>query len=826
MLPKRNSVVVLLAFLASFGALAQDGSAQLRLHAPVYKSKAKKGGAVTFAPLKASTSFSVVVRLYEKSGSELVPLMDEMGMPWAEELDFAIEAKGGVLGPAGDSNPTSGSFILPSKLAGELDLIVGSSKSLPDGFEMDVAWFTTQITNFGKKAVEYAESPAELVGKSMVAGPQGPMGLQGDVGPVGPAGATGPAGPAGPKGDTGSQGPAGPQGATGPSGGPPGPIGPKGDPGQDGPHTGGVNNTFASSAFVGGGTDNAANGSHSVIDGGFDNRAAGEYSTVGGGLLNKVEAGSEAARGATIAGGLYNKVSNRSGSGNAVGGGERNEIAMYGDQYGYGHATIGGGYRNSIRGDSGYGYESNLRASTIGGGSYNSVSGNLVTIGGGGNNRVESGGYDDYASTIAGGVENSISGRTGPANAIGGGRYNQIRISGDYVDSNGGATIAGGRGNLIAGEGYSYRYASRGDFSAIGGGTNNEIRASKAVIGGGYENRVNRGAVGATVGGGYGNRVYENAGGGTIAGGSENTIRGVPGYYYNQGPHFSTIGGGERNETMGSADVVGGGSYNRAGYPSSYGSGYYQYVTAHNTVGGGYGNRAYGDVYGSTTIGGGASNRVSRDLGTVGGGYDNRVDGRAGTVPGGYSNTAAGDFSFAAGREALASHTGSFVWGDGLGGIKDSQGPNSFTVYARGGATIFSNAAASAGVVLPSGAGSWSSVSDRDSKENMQPVDARRVLELVAGMPILTWNYKAQDESVRHMGPMAQDFREAFGLGVSAKLIDTVDPDGVALAAIQGLNELVTEKDAEIDALRDELSTLREQMEALVGRVEALSAER
>ena len=79
-------------------------------------------------------------------------------------------------------------------------------------------------------------------------------------------------------------------------------------------------------------------------------------------------------------------------------------------------------------------------------------------------------------------------------------------------------------------------------------------------------------------------------------------------------------------------------------------------------------------------------------------------------------------------------------------------------------------------------------------------------------IPIATWNYKAQDESVRHMGPMAQDFHAAFGLGVSDKLIDTIDPDGVALAAIQGLNALVREKDAEIAELRERL----ERLEALV----------
>ena len=65
------------------------------------------------------------------------------------------------------------------------------------------------------------------------------------------------------------------------------------------------------------------------------------------------------------------------------------------------------------------------------------------------------------------------------------------------------------------------------------------------------------------------------------------------------------------------------------------------------------------------------------------------------------------------------------------------------------------------------------------------------------------------------MGPMAQDFHAAFGLGVSDKLIDTIDPDGVALAAIQGLHALVEEKDAEIAENRAEIEELRERLERL-----------
>ena len=97
-------------------------------------------------------------------------------------------------------------------------------------------------------------------------------------------------------------------------------------------------------------------------------------------------------------------------------------------------------------------------------------------------------------------------------------------------------------------------------------------------------------------------------------------------------------------------------------------------------------------------------------------------------------------------------------------------------------------------------------------KENFEPVDVEAVLDHVLDLPLTTWNYKAQADSVRHMGPMAQDFYAAFELGLGETTIDTIDPDGVALAAIQGLHALAQEKDAKIGELEARL----ERLEALV----------
>ena len=107
--------------------------------------------------------------------------------------------------------------------------------------------------------------------------------------------------------------------------------------------------------------------------------------------------------------------------------------------------------------------------------------------------------------------------------------------------------------------------------------------------------------------------------------------------------------------------------------------------------------------------------------------------------------------------------------------------------------------------------GTFVSASDRATKENFEPLNPREVLAKVATLPLSKWSYK-QDPATRHLGPMAQDFYAAFGVGPDDKHIATVDADGVALAAIQGLNQKVEEKDARIKELEQRLNKLEQQM--------------
>ena len=83
-----------------------------------------------------------------------------------------------------------------------------------------------------------------------------------------------------------------------------------------------------------------------------------------------------------------------------------------------------------------------------------------------------------------------------------------------------------------------------------------------------------------------------------------------------------------------------------------------------------------------------------------------------------------------------------------------------------------------------------------------EPLDGFRVLARVVDLPISTWRYQWEPPHVRHLGPMAQDWASAFGLGDGDTRIPVVDANGVALVSIQALHRLVRELRAEVADLR------------------------
>ena len=102
----------------------------------------------------------------------------------------------------------------------------------------------------------------------------------------------------------------------------------------------------------------------------------------------------------------------------------------------------------------------------------------------------------------------------------------------------------------------------------------------------------------------------------------------------------------------------------------------------------------------------------------------------------------------------------------------------------------------------------WCSLSDRNLKTAIEPIDPQAVLAAVAGLDIRTWQYRNDDPSVRHMGPMAQDFYGAFGLGESDRWIFPLDADGVALAAVQAMNENMEAQGARLSAMETRLDSI------------------
>lgn len=282
-----------------------------------------------------------------------------------------------------------------------------------------------------------------------------------------------------------------------------------------------------------------------------------------------------------------------------------------------------------------------------------------------------------------------------------------------------------------------------------------------AIVVGGIENKARASA--SFIGGGRKHVINNDCGHSSIVGGWENTIGGP------FGVNYGFIGGGILNKVEGSGGVIAGGSQNLVG-----GTG--------------------------ATVGGGANNIA--------------ING--GTVPGGEANEASGAYSFAAGYNAKATHQGSIVFSNyNLVTPVVSSSANQFTVRASGGVRFFTNDTMTTGVTLSAGGGAWNTVSDRNSKENIQSVDPVDVLHRLLQIPVSTWNYIGQPAEYAHMGPMAQDFHAAFGLGEDNRRISTIDTDGVSFAAIQGLYTLLKEKERIIEAQGKMIEQLVLRLEAL-----------
>jgi hypothetical protein len=437
-------------------------------------------------------------------------------------------------------------------------------------------------------------------------------------------------------------------------------------------------------------------------------------------------------------------------------------------------AAIGGGgslnNSNAIYAD--YGVISGGRNNEIG------TNANFSTVGGGDGNTVALG---SAYSTIAGGLTNAI-GTDSDNSTIGGGNGNTIG------DDSPNATIGGGFANNLA---------TDNRYSAIAGGARNTIptNAFAAFIGGGFDNRIGAAVLNSFFAGGTGSNLFS-----AISGGSGNRI--------GTNCVAGTIAGGFRNSIYPNSDyaTIPGGYYNYILSNSPYGA-----------IGGGYNNSIAGrSPY--TTVAGGINNRIGdiSSHSTIGGGTNNTVaDGaQFATIPGGADNTASGDYSFAAGRRAQASHNGSFVWTDSQDADFGSASANSVSFRCLGGVRFTGGGAT---VSWSPGSISWTFSSDRNLKEGVNAVDPQEILDKVSRLPMNEWNYKGHSQ--RHIGPMAQDFHALFPLNENDKMIDSGDLQGVALAAIQGLNRKVEDQytnwERKLEQKETEITELKERLQRL-----------
>ncbi|MDY7094869.1 MAG: tail fiber domain-containing protein [Acidobacteriota bacterium] len=109
---------------------------------------------------------------------------------------------------------------------------------------------------------------------------------------------------------------------------------------------------------------------------------------------------------------------------------------------------------------------------------------------------------------------------------------------------------------------------------------------------------------------------------------------------------------------------------------------------------------------------------------------------------------------------------------------------------------------------------SFNPTSDRNLKQGFEAVDPEQILERLAAIPVTQWSYRGDAAGTQHIGPVAQDFHAAFGVGADDRHISTTDADGVAFAAIQALYQRLMEKEAEIDTLKEQVRLLLELQRA------------
>ena len=535
---------------------------------------------------------------------------------------------------------------------------------------------------------------------------------------------------------------------------------------------------------------------------------------IGGSLSNSVLAG---VQGAVIAGG-GSRISPHEVRGDygAVGGGVANSV---------------GGTVGVIAGGSGNVVLTNASFGAIGGGGGNTVQGYASFIGGGRLNRA---GLGTHESVIGGGYFNT---NDAYRSALLGGEKNIVRTNSDYAFLGAGlrnlvdgdaSSVLGGRYNFAQGltavllGGESNRLAA--DAAFLGGGQHNTNAGLRGVLAGGWLNRIESTANQAFLGGGFSNAVRGSSS--VIVGGERNTVEsGINfasiggGLGNNLSGHYATISGGNGNQADGMFATIPGGNLNRADAMHSFAAG--NRAKALHTGSFVWADSTYAD-FASTAAnqflvraGSAGINTTSPQatLDIVTANRDQFALRLQNTAADGWSSIKMAD---GAGHNSSIS----FHYGQGLHG--EAGGPTSTIGFYVPGGDFFELRDDRLGAICnaPMRATVFVETSDRNRKQAVEPVNPGAMLQSVVSLPISTWAF-TNAANTRHLGPMAQDFRSTFGLGDDDTTISARDVGGVALAAIQGLNQKLTEelqrRDTENAALKARLDRLEQLLNTRTG---------
>ncbi len=437
------------------------------------------------------------------------------------------------------------------------------------------------------------------------------------------------------------------------------------------------------------------------------------------------------------------------------------------------------------------------------------------------------------------GTSNTVTGST--SGSILGGTFNTINSTIAAIVTGTSNTINAITQNVAILAGSSHQVNNGADGSAIGSGNGNTINSVSSFVAGGATNTINANT--SFIGGGTSNSVTTagidsaivTGANNTLSAGNANCIINGTGNIIN-GSDNVTVVGGAANQCQGNNSVVIGGDTNVI---SS--------TTDNNAIIGGDTNTISSSTYGNNAIIGGLNNTISAV-----GGMNVILSSEGATISGSDAggntilSSAIGSASingisannlvvgvnnmnncincFTAGSSnSLSSVTGAFVIGEGI----VASTPYQFHARYFAGTDAYyfeTTVGGGVGVKMDLGSTAWASISDRNMKENFEDIDHIKLVKtVVSKIPIQKWSYKNADD--KFIGPIAQDWWEALHIGQKSSAgthIDTINPAGVALGCVHGLNKMIENLESVISTQNIKIKDLEEKVSLMNSLLEKI----